>query len=252
VRNGHITNSEVQTILQEVLASDRNINYDFKSTMADEDGIALDYANATQTTEEYVQTIQSIIKNECSTFQLRAGPYSIWEAICLSAGLPCHAGRTLYELVCALTASYHPEIAAKLFHNVPEDKLQDFWNGSHQHSKISALGRSTQLLLRVTELLLDVYICMIIEQPTGTFRQENMACTTNVNDKRKEVCLLAGPDPRILIHTGMLRGIVKACKLCYEGRHRSSIMKPFMQLDESDPLIICHFDLVVTANLLIK
>jgi hypothetical protein len=52
------------------------------------------------------------------------------EAICLSLGLPCHAGRTLYELVCALTASYHPELAAKLFHNAPKNKLQDFWNCS--------------------------------------------------------------------------------------------------------------------------
>ncbi len=58
-RHGSLTNSEVQAILQELLASDRTIDHRFSSSMANEDGIVLDYANATQTTEEYVKTIQN-------------------------------------------------------------------------------------------------------------------------------------------------------------------------------------------------
>jgi hypothetical protein len=255
-RHGSLTHSEVQDILQELLASDRTIEYRFTSPMADEDGIVLDYANATQTTEEYVKTIQLTVGSQtgCSLLPSRAGPYSIWEAICLGAELPRQAGRTLYELVTSLTASYHPELAEKLFNNVEPEYLQDFWNGSHQHSKISALGRSTPLLLRVTELLLNVHVCLMTIDHTGKIRPDSMAATTNCNakNKRKLIHLVAGPDPRILIHTGMLKRIVKACEFREDGCHESSRVQPAAQLGEDNVQILCHFDLMVTSPLIFQ
>jgi hypothetical protein len=62
-QNERITDSEAQAVLQAVLASNRRLQYDFESPMANEDGIVLDYTNATQTTEEYVQTVCSIVED---------------------------------------------------------------------------------------------------------------------------------------------------------------------------------------------
>ncbi len=84
-----------------------------------------------------------------------------------------------------MTASNHPGLARRLFHNIPEDKLQNYWNSSQKYSKVSALGQPTQLLLRVTELLLDLYICILAEDThkiaNGTFGEAPLVGTTNVN-----------------------------------------------------------------------
>jgi hypothetical protein len=95
---------------------------------------------------------------------------------------------------------------------------------------------------------------MVEEPSSGIFKADSMAASTNcdANNKRKPVYLLAGPDPRILIHTGMLKRIVTACGFREIGHHKSSRVQPLSLLDKDDGQILCHFDLVVTASLITR